>query len=476
MAIGLKLVNFDEMFNSITGEKFLVNNFDIFNNESKKVIDNYLMKNYSEDNISIIPSCSCGAIKGAYYIGDYCDQCNTHVKNTLEDNISFLLWVKKPDEVERFISPMVLSILLEKYKIAKPTLSIIQWLMLPGFKIDKRQQRVNLPAIDRLTTIFENYKIARGYNSFVQNIVNIVEILEKEFNKTKKIDTGMVDFIYNNREMYLSNYLPFPNKTIFTTESNEMGKFIDKNIIPCINVVRRLTGIDVHYRPPSVKQTRVATSLIDLAQFYVNYTKETFFSKNGLIRQHISSTRSHFTARAVATSIVEVHDYDEIHIPWSIACSLFREHILNKLLKRGYIYKNAVNLLLYHTRIHSPVLEEIFTELIRESNGGIKVFLNRNPSLHRGSILTVRITRIKNDVKDNTISISLLIVRPLNADFDGDEINLSLIYDKTVSDLSCNFEPHLNILGFDDVNGFTGNIAFPKPIVATISNWYKDGK
>ena len=45
--------------------------------------------------------------------------------------------------------------------------------------------------------------------------------------------------------------------------------------------------------------------------------------------------------------------------------------------------------------------------------------LNRNPSLHRGSIQAVRITRIKTDPDDNTLSMSYLIAKSFNADYDG---------------------------------------------------------
>ena len=200
--------------------------------------------------------------------------------------------------------------------------------------------------------------------------------------------------------------------------------------------------------------------------------RKTFFNKHGLIRQHITSTRSHFTARAVITSISGPHDYDEIHIPWSLSCSLFREHILNRLYARGFSYKEAINFIMFHIKIYNPILNEIFNEILSSTPIGIKCLFNRNPSLHRGSIQTVRITKIKTDIDDNTIGVSFLICKNFNGDFDGDELNLTLVLTEKVYKNLDNFEPHHNVLSLNGTNEFSNSIMFPKTVVSTLSNWF----
>jgi hypothetical protein len=258
-------------------------------------------------------------------------------------------------------------------------------------KIDKKQQRQNQEKLDKLDHLLSRNNIAKGYNSFVQNFFKIIEILETEFVKHPrgKDPLEFLNFLLKNRNEIFSSYLPFPNKMIFTMEGNELGRYFDKSLVFPINVIRRLTGIDIRTLPASMKQARVARSLIDMAYFYEDYLSTKIFSKLGLIRQHVTSERTHFTARAVIVSIAGPHAHDEIHINWSGACTLLRPYILNRLYKRGYSYKNAVNFLLYHNRIYSPILDEIFQEIIAASPGGLKAFFNRNPSLHRGSIQTV---------------------------------------------------------------------------------------
>lgn len=496
MPLVLRLNNFDTIYESLQTDKILVNTIDIFNTETKEMLDQLIIKNYSEDNLSIIPSCHCGELKGTYYVGDVCSHCGTTVTSSVDDNISFLLWLQAPQEVEYFISPIILSILLNRYKITKPNVPLIKYIMLPNYVIDKKQQKKNLGMLEKLDFLLQTNGIKRGYNSFVQNFFKIVQILDQEFVKEKVTEkAAFQEFLANNKDKIFSRYLPFPNKIMFAMDSNELGKFIDKSLLNPINVIRRVTGIDLYTKPSHIKQTKVAKSLIDLAEFYQGYMKSTFFSKPGLIRQHISSTRSHFTGRAVITSIPGPHDYDELWLPWSLSCSLLREHILNRLYARNYSYKQAINFLVFHNKIYHPVLDEIFKEIItaagngitgsipvqqpdgtiadfiRMENGGIKAFLNRNPSLHRGSIQTVRITRVKTDLDDNTFSMSYLIGPSFNADYDGDELNLTLPMTEKVYRHMDNFEPHHNLLSLSGPNDFTSNIKFPKTIVSTLANW-----
>lgn len=468
-----KLINHDDIYNRLTTDKILLNTQDVFSTENREILDLLIMKNYSEDNLSIIPACHCGELKGAYYVGDVCHKCHTTVTSSVDDNISFLLWLQKPQEVEFFVSPIVLAFLLERYKITKPNIPLIKYIMVPNYAIDRKQQKKNLGQLEKLEFLLKQNNIKRGYNGFVQNFFKIIEILEDNFVKDRLADRQLfMDFLQRNNRSIFSNYLPFPNKIMFAMDTNELGKFIDKNLLNPINVIRRVTGIDLYTKPSTVKQLKIAKSLLDLAEFYKGYMKKNFFEKPGLIRKQTGSTRSHFTARAVITSIPGPHVYDELHLPWSLSCTLFREHILNRLYVRGYSYKQAINFLLYHNKVYSPIIDEIFREIIVASEGGPKALFNRNPSLHRGSIQTVRITRIKTDINDNTISMSYLIAKSFNADFDGDELNVTLVLTKKAYQNLCNFEPHHNVLSLNGPDEFSNAIAFPKTVVSTLSNWF----
>lgn len=475
MPVTLRLKNHDDLFNNTSGDKILLNHQDILNSENKSMLDNLTMKNYSEDSLSLIPSCNCGELTGTYYVGQKCHKCNTTVVSSVDDGLSFLLWLERPQGVERFISPIVLSILLARYKITKPNIQLIKYIIIPNLPVDRRQNK-NLAMLEKLDFLLEANGIKKGYNEFVKHFFKIIEILESEFVKVKKIEKEkFYNFLFENRNNIFSNYLPFPNRVVFAIDGNELGDFFDRSLLDPINAMRRVTGIDLYTKPSMVKQTKVAKSLIDMATFYGNYMENSFFIKPGLVRKHISSTRSHFTARAVIVSIAGPHEYDELHLPWSLSCTLFRLHILNRLKVRGFTYKRAVNHLLYHNKIYCPLLDEIFKEIIVSSGTGIQALLNRNPSLHRGSMQTVRITKIKTDTLDNTFGMSYLIAKAFNADYDGDMLNLTLVLTSKAAGQLENFLPHHNVLSLSGPNEFSNVLGFPKTITSTLANWFSDG-
>ena len=172
--------------------------------------------------------------------------------------------------------------------------------------------------------------------------------------------------------------------------------------------------------------------------------------------------------------ITDKHEYDEIHIPWGVATSVFRYHILNKMLARGMCktVNEGIAFLNAHAKLYSPVLDGLFEELIAESPyGGIPCSLGRNPSLHRSSLQAVRITKIRKDPDIPTIGISILVVRGLNAVFDGDEINCMLFLDNLVTDEMKHLAPHKSVFDLNEPRQVSGNLAMPKPVVATVSNW-----
>lgn len=476
MAVVLKLKNFDELFLKSTNEKYMLNYENNFDNENKERLDQLIMSNYSSDNLSLIPSCSCGELKGAYYVGDRCSKCNTLTRSSIDDNLAFLIWLERPEGVQRFISPMILAILLNRYKISRPTIPLVQYIMLPNFRIDDKYRNKNNPQLDKLNFLLEKEGIKRGYNSFIENFFPIIKLLETNFSKANKAaKEEFYNWIFENRNNIFSNYLPFPNKAIFAVDANELGSFIDRSLLEPLNSIRRLTGIDLHSQPVTSKQSKVARSLVELSSFYRKYIENSFFIKQGLVRQHISSTRSQFTARAVITSIHGTCNYDDLHLPWSLSCTLFREHILKGLSKRGYNYKHAVDFYMFHNRTYSPVIHEIFNEILEAAGGAIEVLMIRNPSLHRGSVQVLRVVRFKTDVEDNTISLSFGVVRSYGADFDGDEMNLQMVLTKKARDQLNNLEPHHSVLSLRGPNEFGNAFQYPKTIISSLANWYNNG-
>ena len=64
--------------------------------------------------------------------------------------------------------------------------------------------------------------------------------------------------------------------------------------------------------------------------------------------------------------------------------------------------------------------------MIKDMNG-LPIFINRNPTIGYGGILAVKVIGIN---MDYTMSISLLVLPKLAADFDGDTLNILYLYNR----------------------------------------------
>ena len=174
MAVTLSLINYDDIYATSKTEKILINYIDVFNKETKEKLDDLIVKNYTEDNLSLIPTCRCGELKGVYYIGQTCHKCNTTVVSAEDNMISFLLWAKAPQGVQKFINLIILQVLLNRYKLNKPKVSLVEYIINSSYKFDKKQNLKNYNQIEKLDYLLREHNIKRGYNSFIENFFRIV--------------------------------------------------------------------------------------------------------------------------------------------------------------------------------------------------------------------------------------------------------------------------------------------------------------
>jgi hypothetical protein len=72
--------------------------------------------------------------------------------------------------------------------------------------------------------------------------------------------------------------------------------------------------------------------------------------------------------RAVISSMSDKHDHREVHIPWGQAIELLKVHLISKLIRRGYPFIKAFNLVEKSGNQYHPLIDELFKELIKESS------------------------------------------------------------------------------------------------------------
>lgn len=170
-------------------------------------------------------------------------------------------------------------------------------------------------------------------------------------------------------------------------------------------------------------------------------------NKEGRIRGNLMGKRVNMSARTVITSDPFIA-LNEVGCPLLIAKNLTYPEIvtkynikyLSKLVKNGrrtypganYVIKYKIakdgseSKQIYDLRyVNKPIQLDIGDTVKRHLIDGDMVIFNRQPSLHKLSIMGHRIHVIPdNDLK--TFRVNVSVTDPYNADFDGDEMNLHI--------------------------------------------------
>lgn len=373
MPIYQRLIPMDTLFNQLKAPPIIVNDLLNATDDEKKGIRELITTRYASDMLSILPSCQCGATKGEFVLGDVCDECGTQVHSVVDEDIEPLVWFRVPVGVTKLINPSVWIMLKNRFK--KSGFSILQWICDTTYRATVKQPKVINDLVD--------LGIQRGYNNFVENFDSILGLL---FNmKDFRLKRGQTDYLQNllrdYRHCVFSSYLPLPNKSLLVIEKTNVGIYIDPTIIGAIDAIEMVVSIDspLSEHTLRVKENRTVKAMVKLSEFCENFIKTNMSGKPGIYRKHTFGSRTHFSFRAVVTSLTNAHRYDEIHVPWGIGITAFRPHLINKLLRRGFDHNAAIGFLYGHVEKYHPMLDEIFKELLAESpTGGAPCILQRN--------------------------------------------------------------------------------------------------
>ena len=138
--------------------------------------------------------------------------------------------------------------------------------------------------------------------------------------------------------------------------------------------------------------------------------------KEGLIRSNILGKRVDFSGRAVISPDPTLK-LDQCRIPYKMILEILKPQLVTYLVNRRVCkrYNQAVKLVEDCIRTKSEELFDLCVEFCRNK----MCILNRQPTLHRLSILAFKVSIHLG----NTIQIHPMVCHPFNADFDGDSCN-----------------------------------------------------
>lgn len=422
MGIYLELVDHEQEWrNNTSPRKIVVNDLDVRTSDQKDEVNNTIFTTNQADGVySSVPACQCGERTGRHRIGSICNNCNTAVEEPIQEYLQPMVWLRSPDGVAPLVNPIIWYMLRREFSIAGyGKFDTISYLTNTSYRSD-------ISTTEKMRKLFQCLDEAnlhiRGYNHFIKHFDEYMEFLFTcpVFKRKNDDKSSLYYLIQSNKDKIFTSHLPLPNRSLLIIEKTRYSTYIDESLTTIIEAARILTGIDFPEAIPQsdrVKQNKTSRCMALVSHYYKEYYREYLTPKEALIRRNVISGRKDYTARCVISSIPGEHRFDEIHVPWATSINWLRNHIYSKCLHRGMSPNQTFDFVNKYNKEYHPVMHEIINELIQEAGPrGIPVLGNRNPSLGRNSIQRVFFTKVKTDVDDITISLSVLICPNWNAD------------------------------------------------------------
>lgn len=477
--IAMRLVDIDRDFDTAANPPVIVNTFNVNTAEDKAMLDALIYTYYEGDSLNVVPTCDCGKTKGASKIGSRCPKCNGEIRPVSERPLESLLWLAPPEGVSTFINPQAWTMLSKA--LTHGGINGLAWLCDPTMSVGNEPHREIRKMMD--------LGIERGINNFH---ANFDEIIERLFGAgvisgtSRRQKDDLLQWINLNRHKIFCRHLPIPSRMGFVAERSTTGSFADTTMKTAIEAIRTISATVHSLIPLDIRrlQSRTVKANEYLADYHQEYMSATLTSKRGWLRKNVFGSPLYFTFRAVISSLSERHEYDELHLPWGVAVSTYAIHLTSKMYRmnnpdtgRPFTPNEVLKHLREHTLRYSPLLDQLFKELIAEAPyKGLPVLFNRNPSLDRGSIQEFFVTRINPDPKINAVAMSVLTLKAPNADFDGDALNGTPLLSRKLERAFRVLAPHEGVLDLDRPRTMSKNQAMPPPVASTIANWLHRGK
>lgn len=469
-----EVADFDKEITLLSCRPTIVNDIDSSTVEGKEKLNSLLITNYKGDTLPILPSCDCGKWQGERFVGKICEDCSYMVLPATERPIESNVWIAAPEGVHGLINPVFWAIFSKLLTFSGT--NVLEWLVSSSY----RPPADNLQIFD----IMQGYPMRngepfrRGLNNFIENFDGIMELLT-DGKSIRSIAPGMRlkmrEFVQMNRSRLFCKYLPIPNKLAIVMEHTPTGTYSNETPAgTALDAVRSIASIRATPIPLSRTkcENRCVLAVKQLSSYYAIQFRDSLGTKRGWNRKHGVGSRQDFSFRAVISSITEPHNYEEAHLPWGLSVSIFTVHIANYFTNKGLNPNEIERRLHWATMHYDPEIDDIFKKIIADSDGmGPAMMLNRNPTLSSKSMQLLQITKVKTDLKDVTIGISVLILVSFNADFDGDALNGKLITDRYMRRMLAPLRPHVGVLDVGQPRKISGNITIPAPILATAANW-----
>jgi DNA-directed RNA polymerase beta' subunit len=351
----------------------------------------------------VVYHCKCKNLSGKFYDKSVCPVCETEVKAREKEFITG--WIQLNCKV---INPLY-YIFLTKIIPKNHLLKIIEG----NSKVDSDGNVIIDPELEKA----DGRYFQKGLDFLIENLWEVLDFYaQKKRSQTKEI----YEFLRSHQEYIVIEYFPVippslrpamlvSDKLIFDEINNPYNQMIKSaNSLASMNAKLAISRNDI--------RNTITEQLQILANEVFDKIIEKLSGKNGLIRNNLLGSRFNFTSRMIIVPDNKC-TIDEVSIPYLTFMELYKFEIINMIGKlKQTNYMNVYNIwheaLLHRNTLIDTIIDEF------EKREHFLIF-GRNPTINLGSILLMKINRVKRDIEDLTLGVPIDILGLIAGDFDG---------------------------------------------------------
>lgn len=363
--------------------------------------------------------CQCGKHRGKIEHNILCPECHTPVIYR-DDNLNLFAYIQ----------------LDEPYYIIHPSLFNSVKNLIGADRLDKILKYDKPLDQDGHIVVQEN----QSYEDSLKGIgllefrERFDEIIAYFASKNKAKDIFYKDLLENRDKVFMRSIPVY--SLILRPYKIQDGHFFFEGSNADYNLIAKYQSIlnnkaivtDVKETKSKVAAKSAAELLYDIQMKYNHLVSElnlVLSGKRGSIRG-LFGGRFNFTSRCVIIPDSSLK-IDEIKLPYVCLMAMLQPVIINVIKKTfNKTYMEAYLMWYEGSLKYNDTMAEIINTIIKNNptGRGVPMFINRNPTIRYGSFMQMYCVGIN---KHYAMSVPLQILVPLNADFDGDVLNITWI-------------------------------------------------
>ncbi len=366
------LLNLDEEFARTPGAK-VINSESLVSKKLSKDFTDAIYSN-SDGELGFVPSCQCGATRGAAHKGLTCPQCGTVCDSQFTDTLMHTTWLGLPDHMAPVLHPVWFAILKDWTSISKKSKSSIIELLLN-------------PEDDLPEDLVPLLPPGRGFQYFYDNADTILDVLLNKYETAFKPKAASVRiFRKYYRDCMFTRHLPILHNSLHPLKSNGGTlRYVDATSKEILSAVIDLSveTFREHSTTVSIKQSnRVLYGIyMTVFNYYQAIIKEKIGGKKAILRKHDFGSRIHFSARTVIVPHDHVLPMDEVVMPWDIMVNGLKLPIMNFLMNKYKLHCfEALSTVMRALNQYDPMVDKCISQIVDEyPSHRIPIGLGRNP-------------------------------------------------------------------------------------------------